>query len=327
VAQGFLARLRTFDWAVPVGRPVAAGPVAGGLAALRVGLWAATYPHLAVASGLVLGRLLARPRLAGAVLAGVSVYDRLVRPRLRTWGATPAEAWRPLPGDELVDHPRLQHTRAITIHAPAGDVWPWLVQMGFRRGGYYYPGWVDALWGWLIRGRYRYAPWYTDQSVVSTNAERVMPELQDVRVGDRIHDGPDGFFEVRDVIRDHALVLYSARHPLSGRPVDPRDPRVTAFVDFSWAFVLVPIDGCTNRLLVRARADYPPGLVARAAISLLLEPGDWLIQSLMLDGIRARAERTAAQAAPRPGKPLPGIDRRRRRRQQGRRRLAFEVPH
>jgi hypothetical protein len=169
--------------------------------------------------------------------------------------------------------------------------------MGFRPGGYYYPGWVDAVWVWLIRRRYRREPWYTEESVVNVNAERFAPELQHLRAGDRIQDGPDGYFEVRAVLPERALVLYSARHPLSGRPVDPGDPRTGAFVECSWVFVLEGIAAETTRLRVRLRADYTPGPAAAAAVSLLVEPGDWLLQHLMLAGLKARAER------PRPATP------------------------
>jgi hypothetical protein len=299
VAQGFLARLRTFDWDAPVAQPSAARPVALGLAALRAGLWAAEYPHLALAGGLLLRRLLARPRVAAALLGAAWSYHRLLRPRLRTWGATPTEAAGALPGDDLVRYPRLQHTRAITIHAPPAAMWPWLVQMGFGRGGYYYPGWLDAVWDVAIRRRYHHEPWYVDANVVNTNAERIVPELQNLQVGDHIQDGPDGYFEVRELIPERALVLYSARHPLTGHPVDPKDPRVSAFVDFSWAFVLAPVDAHTTRLLVRLRADYPAGPLARAA-TYLIEPGDLFMQTLQLAGIRARAERATTPGAPSP---------------------------
>ena len=143
------------------------------------------------------------------------------------------------------------------------------------------------------------SPWYRDESVINTNAERIVPELQDLQVGDRIQDGPDGYLEIRELIPERALVLYSARHPLTGRPVDPGDPRVSAFIDFSWAFVLAPVDDHTTRLLVRLRADYPAGPLARAA-TYLIEPGDLLMQILQLAGIWARAER-----APEPGAPTP----------------------
>ena len=80
-----------------------------------------------------------------AVPVVAAVYIRYVRPWQLTWGATPAEVSRPLPGDELVTHPTFNATRAITIAAPPEDVWPWLVQVGLTRAGWYSYDLLDNL--------------------------------------------------------------------------------------------------------------------------------------------------------------------------------------
>jgi hypothetical protein len=56
------------------------------------------------------------------------------------WGATDEEIARPLPGDDLIPAAKLDSTQAITIHAPAEHIWPWLAQMGYenRAGTYSY---------------------------------------------------------------------------------------------------------------------------------------------------------------------------------------------
>ena len=51
----------------------------------------------------------------------------------RKWGATEAEATRPMPGDDEVKQPIQVTTRAVTVKARAAEIWPWLVQMGYRR--------------------------------------------------------------------------------------------------------------------------------------------------------------------------------------------------
>jgi hypothetical protein len=76
---------------------------------------------------------------------------------------------RPLPGDGLVTDPRGRTTRAISIRASAAEVWPWLVQIGQGRGGFYSFTWLENLAGCHI-----------------TNAERTVPEWQGVKVGDPI---------------------------------------------------------------------------------------------------------------------------------------------
>ena len=76
---------------------------------------------------------------ASAVAVGGLAYAAIVRPRIRRWGATDEEMTKILPGDELPSPTgyRPVSTRAITIDAPPDDVWPWLVQMGSGRAGFY----------------------------------------------------------------------------------------------------------------------------------------------------------------------------------------------
>ena len=77
-----------------------------------------------------------------ALLAGLG-YWFLARPWHIRWGATGAEVDRPLPGDEIVKRLRNWSTRAITIHAPAEAIWPWLAQIGQGRGGLYSYDWLE----------------------------------------------------------------------------------------------------------------------------------------------------------------------------------------
>ena len=91
------------------------------------------------------------------------------------WGATAQEAARELPGDELLPDPDLVATRAITIAAPPAAVWPWLVQIGIGRAGAYSYDWLDRLFGLDVR-----------------STRRIVPELQDLRVGDVIPVANDG---------------------------------------------------------------------------------------------------------------------------------------
>ena len=74
--------------------------------------------------------------VAAASAAAVIAYAFRIRPWHLGWGATDEELNAPLTGDELVPQPKLKATHAITINAPAADVWPWLVQMGQNRGGF-----------------------------------------------------------------------------------------------------------------------------------------------------------------------------------------------
>lgn len=180
------------------------------------------------------------------------------------------EARRPLPGDDLVPDPMWQATRAVTIDAGPDVVWPWLVQMGFptHRAGWYTPAWIDRL-VFGIRAR---------------SAERIVPELQRLAVGDRVPDSDSGtsFFTVARLDPERALVLHSRTHPL---PMY-RD------VDFAWAFVLAGA-GPGTRLIMRARASYTPvwpSALVRLLIAVGFGAGDLIQAGGMLRGIKHRAE-------------------------------------
>ena len=179
-----------------------------------------------------------------------------------------------MPGDDLVVDPMWQLTRAITIDATPDKVWPWLVQMGHpaRRAGWYAPYWLDrALWG--IRER---------------SADELIPDLQSLRVADRIPDSRDGsaYFTVETIDPQRALVLFSTTHPLP----------VYTDVRFSWAFTLEDL-GLRTRLVVRARiACQPlvPTWIARPVFGAMLHLGDLVEAGAMLRGIERRAETTTA---------------------------------
>jgi hypothetical protein len=123
----------------------------------------------------------------------------------RTAGSTRSERHRRLPGDELVPRPTVRTNHAITIPAPPDRVWPWLVQVGWHRAGWYTPYWVGRL---LFP-----ANW--------PSSARLVPDLQrPLQVGDHIPEGPPGtaWFVVEQVEQGHLLVLHSTTHmPASWR--------------------------------------------------------------------------------------------------------------
>jgi hypothetical protein len=208
-----------------------------------------------------------RAVVALALLAGSLVSRRWHR----TWGAAAAETEEALPGDDLVPAIDLQTTRAITIAAPPQSVWPWLVQMGQGRGGFYTYEWIENALGARIR-----------------NLDRIDPSLQRLEVGDRVRLTPEVYlrgvpgqhYRVTEIRPGEALVM------LQELPTG-------AFS--SWAFVLRAIDGGRTRLIVRGRTAPPAGVgarVARAVELLLLEPGYFVMERGMLRGIKRRAEGT-----------------------------------
>lgn len=235
-----------------------------------------------------------RLRLAtDAVLVAVeysaNAVFALLDPRLLTSGATPQEARSTLPGDSLVPWPSWEATRAVTIEAAPSRVWPWLVQAGYGRGGWYadMPWWRDPQG---LRGR-------------RSSADHLVREQQRLRTGQVLLDGPGcdettGAWTVRAIHPEAALVLFSSRTP-SGREVVPGSAPPRLYIDCSWAFVLRSLSGAT-RLLVRTRVSLHPDHGAVRWLTTGVARGDQATQRAMLFGIKRRVEDTTAET-PRSG--------------------------
>ncbi|MAG35692.1 MAG: hypothetical protein CL878_05535, partial [Dehalococcoidia bacterium] len=224
---------------------------------------------------------------------GYAAYRRFLLPRLGRLGATIEEATRRLPGDDLLPGAAGVATRAITIRAPAPAVWPWLVQMGHGRASWYTYEWFEKSLPFLTRiglvSREYYERWCANWV---PNADQLIPGLQELQVGDVVLDGPPGtaYFKVEGVTDERALVLYSVRHPFHGRWPDLADLEAGLHYEFSWAFVLHPVDAATCRLIIRMRFGYSHQWWLPIATEILLAPVDTLMQWGMLAGIRRRAE-------------------------------------
>jgi hypothetical protein len=246
------------------------------------------------------GRDMGRQGRTGlALLASATVAWAATAWLGRTLGSTRQERRRMLPGDELVAAPNTVTNHAVTIPAPPKQVWPWLVQVGWHRGGWYTPRWVDRL---LFP-----ANW--------ASASRLEPSLQrPLAVGDHVPDGPPGtaWFEVAQVDPPRLLVLHSTTHlPASWQA------RTGASIDWTWTFALAEDDtGCT-RLVLRVRGRTEPWWLT-AAYNGAIVPADLVMATSMLAGIRARVLRQPAgttacmllHARPSPVRsPVPAVNR------------------
>ena len=199
--------------------------------------------------------------LTAAVFAGTVATLRSTALR---WGATRAEVDSALPGDDLIVHPGLSATRAITIRADAAAVWPWVAQLGQGRGGFYSYDALENLIGCNIH-----------------SADVIVPEWQSIAVGDEMRLHPDLGLQIALVNPGRAFVLRG------GVPMGTTPPPY----DFTWAFVVHDAPGGNARLLVRERYGY-----VKDWAPLLVEPVSlisFLMSRRMLLGIKARAERTA----------------------------------
>lgn len=195
----------------------------------------------------------------------------------RTAGSTAEERRAWMPGDETVRRPQVVATHAATIPAPPAQVWPWLMQVGWHRGGWYTPRWVDVL---LFPAN---AP----------SADRLLGR-RDLVVGDFVPDGApetECGFVVRSVAIGEHLLLESRTHlPLSWRR------RGWARLHWTWCFTLRPADGGTaTRLVFRWRARTEP-LWLTAGAHLVVVPADYVMARGMMRGLAARVGRTTAGA-------------------------------
>lgn len=206
-----------------------------------------------------------------AVGAAITAYSFIARPLHLRWGASLPETKLTLPGDEFIPEPKLNATHAVTINAPVERVWPWLVQIGQGRGGFYSYEWIENLMGLDIQ-----------------NVSTIRPELQDLKVGDQVPLSPEGFgMPVAIVDASKTLVLFgdTRRDPGSIPTINPGD-----YISASWGWYLQPVDGQKTRLVERWRADWNNSLTQELFMRIFMEPGAFLMERKMLLGIKQRAE-------------------------------------
>ena len=200
----------------------------------------------------------------GALAIAASILSSpLSRPWYSKWGATETEVSMSLPGDDPVTAPILTSTRAITIQAPVTDVWPWLVQMGQGRGGLYTYERLENLVGCQMQ-----------------NADRILPEHQQLEVGDKVRLVPEGrglYFIVSVIQSGRAIVLGGD------------DPPTT------WAFVLELIDENSTRLIIRWRQDYEDTIGNIIEWRGFTDPITFIMERKMLQGIKDRVETTVSK--------------------------------
>jgi hypothetical protein len=194
--------------------------------------------------------------VAIAYVASVSV----ARPTFLRWGSDREERRSWLFGDSLVPvaHYRIDH--GVTIHAPADSIWPWLVQLGQPRAGFYSHQWLERGVGVRI-----------------TNADRIHPEWQQLEVGDSVFATQPGYLGLGRL----------------GWRVSAMEPRRGFILDRWGAFVLLPVDSATTRFIVRTRGDGDAGLSALVfgpINAFVFEPAHFIMQRSMLLGVKRRAE-------------------------------------
>jgi hypothetical protein len=173
------------------------------------------------------------------------------------WGATDAEVVARLPGDARVSNARYRSTRAITIDAPPAAVWPWLVQVGCNRAGFYSDDLLDNL------GR--------------PSAITILPAFERLTVGQWVPMSPAAIPTDRTSLRVHSFVV--------------DDWLLWVKSDSTWVWRLTPTSDGGTRLVTRIRASYDWTHPVTALFGvLLMELGDFAMLRRMLRGIKLRAE-------------------------------------
>jgi hypothetical protein len=205
---------------------------------------------------------------------GLAAYAFAIRPWHRHRGATDEEVAGNMPGDEMVPDANFRTTRAITIDAPVEAVWPWLVQIGQGRAGFYSYDFLENMMGLNIH-----------------SAEQIRSEFQDLGVGDIIPLEPGGSgYTVAGIEPNHHLLLFT--DGTGDSEVDKAFRQ--AHAASTWTFLLKKLADGRTRLVVRwtARWDLsssPTSLL----IGLMLDPIEFLMEQKMMRGIKDRVEAAA----------------------------------
>jgi hypothetical protein len=188
-----------------------------------------------------------------AIAALALIYFSLIRPWQLHWGATKAEIQLSLAGDELVKDPDFNATRGITINATPAEIWPWIIQIGSARAGWYSIDWID------------------NAGVKSSTV--ILPQFQKIEEGQFIPFTPD---------QKNGMWVKSFKAFEYILWVD-NDGKAT------WLWYLSPISPTQTRLVTRLRSQYIwKGFWI--VYYLIADVGDIVMMSRCMKGIKKRAE-------------------------------------
>lgn len=202
-------------------------------------------------------RFMKTPTVWGVLLlvSGLLLYVAVVQPWHMRWGATDAEIAMALPGDPFIPPTTVVSTRAITIHAPVAQIWPWLAQLGQQHGGFYSYDWLENLFMAQMH-----------------NADRIVPTWQHPQVGDQVF-------------------MMANPSPASMAEIALIEPERVMVLKGGWTFFLQPVDEQTTRFIVRYASFPVKGNLAAALFYYpLFEPIHFVMESGMMMGIKQRAE-------------------------------------
>lgn len=215
----------------------------------------------------------------GCAAVGAAAYVTGLRPRHLRWGSTDVERKRIWAGDEFMPEPVTQSTRVVEIQATSDEIWPWVAQIGQDRGGFYSYTALENFIGAEMQ-----------------NADRIHPEWQNRRVGDRLwlgapsKYGGQAYMIVARWIPGRALVL--------GAPPDWERIQAGGLADHTvWSFILEPRGRHVTRMIARSLGGSGLSIREKLATYLFWEPAHFIMERAMLLGIKERAEAASAPQA------------------------------
>ncbi|MFC1998523.1 hypothetical protein ACFLVR_02635 [Chloroflexota bacterium] len=199
-----------------------------------------------------------------------------LRSKYRKWGSTEEELSRELPGDELIKEMKGWYNHAITIKAAPADVWPWIVQLGQNKGGFYSYELLENVAGSKIH-----------------NVDRIVAEFQDTAVGDAVMMTPKAAPYILTAIEPgRAFVLRLRVNLATNDTVDVEEPLPEKYQDGSWLFLIEETSEGATRMITRSRNDWNQSKTNTffyglfGIISIVMD-------RKLLKGIRKRAEAVA----------------------------------
>ena len=200
--------------------------------------------------------------LSGAAIVAASIFLRpIFRRWYSTWGTTQAELSNSYPGDEYTPNPKGGYTQAITIKAPSSSIWPWLVQIGQDKGGFYSYELLENIVGCKIH-----------------NATRILAEYQNIKVGDNLIMHPKAPLVPVAIVEPGQTIAYGGRQD--------------KYTGNIWIFRLNQ-EGETTRLISRWLFDYKTSFGNKLVYNCLVEPIGAIMQRKMLKTIKKLVESDA----------------------------------
>jgi hypothetical protein len=182
----------------------------------------------------------------------------LIPSAILTWGATPEETASIWPGDEILPEPNLMWTHGITIHAPLEETWPWIIQIGDTRGGFYSYTFIEN----LFAGKDLYH-----------NADRIVIEWQNPKQGETIIDV---MLAIKDYQPD-AWMLAESTEALN-----------EIGLRWTWGWNLSAIDAQNTRMVIRMRIQ--GDMITNPLATFFVNVGGFVMEQNMIQGIKLRAE-------------------------------------